>query len=617
MTYSDDFDIRTPAVKFNDVANAIDGVLTRTYTSNVTGTSTAYIASPNPPWSSYDSAAFLVFVPHVTCGTAPKIKVSDLSFKDLKRNGTSLVAGDLQANVPIMIIYNGSWFETLVVGDSYLAPLYIDRTNQRIGVGTASPLARLSVDPGVIQINQNANSANNFYLSAEANDGLLRLYNGNYDTGTVKALFGNNGHTLYGPTSDSTTSTLLLLGGVGSAKKIQFISSTTAGAFSSIVSAGNSAIVASGSAVDTQDLVIAPWSTLGAGIKIKGSNGYVGVGEGSPLTALHFKHSVPTFTIQDSDAAAGVYATISASGTVGSLVLAADPGNAGASTTLKLAVDGTDRLEINSQGNLGVGVAPDASNRSLWFHGASSTISSLILTNSTTGTTAANQTKVELSGNDISLQSNGSGTAMLWAGADANLGKLIAYSTTGVVKAFGYFETTLQTKLGVGYSSAYSSFSGTFNGTTSVYEARMIADGIQTDIGIRLDTKNNGKLYCDAVYAQTSGSSANVVIGSNGGLVRAGSSSIRYKKNIEPMSKGLAVVEALQPVTFETKNSEEEGVRFLGFIAEEVEKAGLPEVIVYRDNLPDALSYDRFCAVLVNAVKELSEKVKQLEARLP
>ena len=78
MTYSDDFNLRTPSVKFNDVASAIDGILTRTYTASVTGTSTAYIASPTPPWSAYDSGVFLVFVPHVTCGAAPTLRVDEL-----------------------------------------------------------------------------------------------------------------------------------------------------------------------------------------------------------------------------------------------------------------------------------------------------------------------------------------------------------------------------------------------------------------------------------------------------------------------------------------------------------------------------------------------------------
>jgi hypothetical protein len=42
----------------------------------------------------------------------------------------------------------------------------------------------------------------------------------------------------------------------------------------------------------------------------------------------------------------------------------------------------------------------------------------------------------------------------------------------------------------------------------------------------------------------------------------------------------------------------------------------LKELVIYSNGQPDALAYDRFCAVLVNAVKELAAKVRQLEARL-
>jgi hypothetical protein len=50
MTYADNYNIRTTSVKFNDVGDALDGLITRNYAGLTTGTSTTYIATPTPAW---------------------------------------------------------------------------------------------------------------------------------------------------------------------------------------------------------------------------------------------------------------------------------------------------------------------------------------------------------------------------------------------------------------------------------------------------------------------------------------------------------------------------------------------------------------------------------------
>jgi len=50
----------------------------------------------------------------------------------------------------------------------------------------------------------------------------------------------------------------------------------------------------------------------------------------------------------------------------------------------------------------------------------------------------------------------------------------------------------------------------------------------------------------------------------------------------------------------------------VGVIAQEVEKV-LPELVTTRDNGYKAVKYDKLTAVLIQAVKELSERVKILE----
>jgi len=78
--------------------------------------------------------------------------------------------------------------------------------------------------------------------------------------------------------------------------------------------------------------------------------GNVGIGTSSPASLLHLANADPVITLQDT-AGAGAVATIF-SGTNGSLVLSADPANAGGVTSLQFRVDGTECARIDSSGNL-------------------------------------------------------------------------------------------------------------------------------------------------------------------------------------------------------------------------------------------------------------------------
>ena len=108
----------------------------------------------------------------------------------------------------------------------------------------------------------------------------------------------------------------------------------------------------------------------------------------------------------------------------------------------------------------------------------------------------------------------------------------------------------------------------------------------------------------------STGSSANMNIDGNG-LIQVVSSSVRYKDHIEDLQYGLEDVMKMRPVTFTDKGSDE---RYAGFTAEDIDALGMTELVTYKDDRPEALSYDRFTAVLVNAVQELTARVKELES---
>lgn len=131
MTYADTFNIRTKNVKFNDVADAIDGTLTRGYGGTTTGTSTAYLASPTPAWAAYDTSIAITIIPHVTNtvgSPSVTLNVSSLGVKAIKIGGADLPAGALVAGRPTILIYTGVHFEITVAQNALL----IDGSNAMI-----------------------------------------------------------------------------------------------------------------------------------------------------------------------------------------------------------------------------------------------------------------------------------------------------------------------------------------------------------------------------------------------------------------------------------------------------------------------------------------------------
>ncbi len=91
------------------------------------------------------------------------------------------------------------------------------------------------------------------------------------------------------------------------------------------------------------------------------------------------------------------------------------------------------------------------------------------------------------------------------------------------------------------------------------------------------------------------------------------SSSLRYKKNIQPFIGGLAVLNRLRPITFDWKQG---GMHDLGFGAEEV--AAVEPLLVTRNakGEVEGVKYDRISAVLVNAVKEQQAQISRQQEQI-
>jgi len=137
-----------------------------------------------------------------------------------------------------------------------------------------------------------------------------------------------------------------------------------------------------------------------------------------------------------------------------------------------------------------------------------------------------------------------------------------------------------------------------------------------------------GKDGTDAVdlgfYTQASGGTLaeRMRLDSGGNLVATGNitaygtpSDIKLKENIEVIDNALDKVKQLKGITYDLKS---DGNRLTGLIAQDLEKV-LPEAVYTAKNLEDeehlAIRYGNTVGLLVEAIKELEARVKELEGK--
>jgi len=131
-----------------------------------------------------------------------------------------------------------------------------------------------------------------------------------------------------------------------------------------------------------------------------------------------------------------------------------------------------------------------------------------------------------------------------------------------------------------------------------------------------------GRIYSLGTYNNTTASAANLVVALDGHFFRS-TSSRKYKRDIQDATFGLSDVLALRPVTYKGNAEADGDTVFGGLIAEEVHTAGLTQFVQYAaDGTPDALSYGNMVALCVKAIQELKadndamkERIATLEAK--
>ena len=99
-----------------------------------------------------------------------------------------------------------------------------------------------------------------------------------------------------------------------------------------------------------------------------------------------------------------------------------------------------------------------------------------------------------------------------------------------------------------------------------------------------------------------------------GDITAFATSDVSLKENITPISNAVDKVLSISGNTFTwNKKSAYNGEEGTGIIAQEIEALGLPGLTTTRENGTKAVRYDRLVPLLIEAIKELSNKVKSLE----
>jgi hypothetical protein len=102
-----------------------------------------------------------------------------------------------------------------------------------------------------------------------------------------------------------------------------------------------------------------------------------------------------------------------------------------------------------------------------------------------------------------------------------------------------------------------------------------------------------------------------------GHIFRDGSSSLRFKKNIETWEKdALSVLKNIRVKTFHYKSQPDNSPKEVGLIAEELYKNDLKEFVGLEDGKIDNIDKESLIFVLWKAVQELSQKVEELQNKI-
>ena len=183
------------------------------------------------------------------------------------------------------------------------------------------------------------------------------------------------------------------------------------------------------------------------------------------------------------------------------------------------------------------------------------------------------------------------------------------YATNGVVSGSAQITPILPTGVVSGSAQTIANLpTGVVSGSIQVLGGSTIMSG----------STNNYQFNSIGVGSTTAASGVNGEIRAQGDITAYYSSDERLKENIQPIVDALSKVESISGNTYDWKEGFEtihsHTGHDIGVIAQEIEKV-LPEVVIDRETGYKAVQYEKIVPLLIEAIKELSAKVKELESK--
>ena len=264
---------------------------------------------------------------------------------------------------------------------------------------------------------------------------------------------------------------------------------------------------------------------------------------------------------------------------------------------------GTERLRIDSSGNVGIGGATTTgwANKQVVLDAGANTSAAFVMVNDTTGRSATDGSLITLSGSDMFLIQRESAnmifrtanTERMRLNSSGNL--LVGTTASGV----GTARHTIQNDAS-NIAQILINANGTANGTPVLrlfhYEAN------SSTLATQIQFLNRNGIQVGHITSTGSATAYNT------------SSDYRLKENVRPIENGLDRLNSLNPVKFDWKK---DGTSSEGFIAHEVQEIFSDAISGEKDGEDmQGMDYGRITPLLVKAIQEQQEQIEQLKTEI-